>query len=130
MIFTILAVVFFVLPGVFEAVMDTLQFHFHDSIFSRFNQKFWNPSISWMNKWKDGCKKFGPKFFLSTTLLVFTTDGWHLMKWFRNRCTDLGVFFTLLTVFSIWVSLAIAVGVAVLRSSVFELLFSKILKVK
>ena len=64
--------------GVFNAIMDTLMFHYHISVFKRFKAIFWNPEISWKNKYKDDLKT--PKFLFSTTMLVWVTDAWHLFK--------------------------------------------------
>lgn len=75
-----------------EAVMDKIQFHFDRSVFSdpaRHNQLFWNPRVSWKNKWDETLKK--PKFFLSTTMLVFLTDAWHLFKFVKNTAIFLGL---------------------------------------
>ncbi len=70
--------------------MDTLQHHYDTSIFKKlgdkyydFGAQFWDPRISWVNKYitnNDGILEYKPKFFGSTTFLVFLTDGWHLMK--------------------------------------------------
>jgi hypothetical protein len=60
--------------------MDTLDHHYSTSIFIKWNPKFWNPDISWKNKYRKGVKDLGPAFFLSTGLLVAFTDGWHLFK--------------------------------------------------
>jgi hypothetical protein len=79
-------IILFLLAGCFEGIMDHLQFHFDK------NNYFWNPSLSWKNKWKNGDKSQGERFFLSSTVFVFTTDGWHLMKWFRNRMIDTLIF--------------------------------------
>lgn len=76
----IASICFCILAGVFNAIMDTLQFRFNTSIFKGWRDQFWNPELSWMNKWKGGDKKNGERFPLSSTVLVFTTDGWHLMK--------------------------------------------------
>ena len=81
----VLGLVCFVLMGISEAVMDTLQFHFFKSIFSNFKkQLFWDPVVSWRNKYKNGDPDQGPKFPFSTTLLVGLTDGWHFFKLLRN----------------------------------------------
>ena len=63
-----------------NAVMDTLSHHYSTSIFINYNPAFWNPKISWKNKYKEGVKAFGPAFYLSTGLLVAFTDAWHLFK--------------------------------------------------
>jgi hypothetical protein len=41
---------------------------------------FWNPKVSWRNKYLGGEKANGPAFYLSTGILVAFTDGWHLFK--------------------------------------------------
>lgn len=117
-------IAFFILAGLFEAVMDTLQFRFHDSIFRDMNHSFWNPEVSWMNKWKDGCPKFGPKFKGSTTYLVFVTDGWHLAKWFRNRFVDIALFCGLYHYSEkILLSIVVIFVVSIAQKSIFELMF-------
>lgn len=84
----------FVLSGLFESVMDTLQFHYEKSKFFHFkNQMFWDPKISWRNKYKDGTPLGGEKFFLSTTLFVGVTDAWHLFKLLRTLTIFAGIYF-------------------------------------
>lgn len=85
----------FFLAGIAEAHMDTLQFHFYRSRFNSFNHAFWNPEISWKNKYKLRDPRYGAKFPGSTTIFVFITDGWHLMKFFRNIFIFTGLFFAL-----------------------------------
>ena len=62
--------------GMFEGAMDHLQFHY-----DRPNQ-FWNPDISWRNKYKGGDPANGKTF--AGKYMVWTTDGWHMMKAGRN----------------------------------------------
>lgn len=62
--------------GGFEGAMDGLQFHYDKP------DQFWNPDISWVNKYKNGDVSQGMTF--RGKYLVFTTDGWHLMKFGRN----------------------------------------------
>lgn len=69
------------LAGFFNGVSDTLIFHYEKSIFIEFkNQSFWNPTISWENKYKNGDPFSGERFIFSTTLLVSLTDALHLSK--------------------------------------------------
>ncbi len=78
------------LAGICEAIMDVLQFHFNGSVFDkRKNLNFWNPVMSWTNKYKSDLKT--PKFFLSTTLLVCLTDAWHLFKMVRTFLLFIGL---------------------------------------
>ncbi|MDZ7877071.1 MAG: hypothetical protein U5L45_05345 [Saprospiraceae bacterium] len=74
------------LTGVFDAVKDTLSHHYAQSVFKELNGKFWDASVSWCNKWKD-CESGTERFPLSSSVLVFMTDGWHLMKFLINRLT-------------------------------------------
>lgn len=71
----------FFLSGVADGVADGLQFHYDKP------DQFWNPDISWTNKYKNHDPSQGPKFFGSTDFLVWTTDGWHLMKFSRDLFT-------------------------------------------
>ncbi len=74
------AVLFFA-AGICNSVMDTLAYHFSSSVFSlKSNPQFWNPELSWINKYRNGDPGQGAKFFGSTTFLVWTQDGWHLFK--------------------------------------------------
>lgn len=62
--------------GLAEGVMDGLQFHYDKP------NQFWNPDLSWRNKYKNHDPAQGKTF--RGKYLVFTTDGWHLMKFTRN----------------------------------------------
>jgi len=80
----VLGVILVGLAGFFKAVMDKLQFHWHRSVFAvnpvRYRELFWNPSISWINKYEPGTNYKEERFKFSTTLLVFLTDAWHLAQ--------------------------------------------------
>lgn len=95
------------LAGVFESICDTLVFRYSNSMFKFLkNQNYWNPQQSWVNKYKPDLKT--PKFPFSTTILVFLTDGWHFMKFIRNKFLFLG--FSLLVtngINNIWVNAVI-----------------------
>lgn len=41
---------------------------------------FWDETIAWKNKWKNGDPKQGEKFLGSSTVFVFVTSGFHLMQ--------------------------------------------------
>ena len=41
------------------------------------NEQFWNPEISWQNKWKNGDYTQGPRFPLSHKSFVPLTDAYH-----------------------------------------------------
>lgn len=69
------------ISGVAKACMDTLQFHYYNSKFDNGKlNEFLNPQFSWKNKYKNGDKEQGERFFGSTTIFSFLTDGWHLFQ--------------------------------------------------
>lgn len=81
----------FCISGVCKAIMDTLQFHFDESIFRDLNSKFWNPEISWKNKYYPiesveqannslKLKYIRKKWFNLIPIPVFLTDAWHLFQ--------------------------------------------------
>ena len=45
-----------------------------------FKSDFWNESVAWKNKWKNGDYKQGERFLGSSTVFVFLTSGWHLIQ--------------------------------------------------
>lgn len=69
------------IAGAFNGVSQDLLFHYDQfqTTFPTANPQFWNPEISWTNKYKNGDPLQGAKFPGSTTLLVGTTDGYHAM---------------------------------------------------
>ena len=91
MILLLLAIFSIVVAGVSKAVRDTLSHHFENSIFSELNPKFWNPVVSGANKWKGGKEENGEKFFLSSTLFVGITEGWHVFESLNTFFIFLGV---------------------------------------
>lgn len=72
------------------------------------NQQFLNSNLSWKNKWlwvddkripitKKSWKylwfwtpKFKERFYLSSTMFVFLTDGEHLFQFIKNRAIEVG----------------------------------------
>lgn len=82
----IFSIVFIIISGCANGVMDTLQFHYSESIYAEFkNQQYWNPKISWKNKYKSDVegnllRPLKPKFIGSVTFFVWTTDAWHFFK--------------------------------------------------
>ena len=71
------------LAAVCNAVMDTISFHHNISIFSRYNPNFWNPEISWKNKYVDwdNYRRLRKRFFFHWFVVpAALTDAWHLFK--------------------------------------------------
>lgn len=76
------AVVF--VSGALDGWNQQISYHYADfeKVFPHANDGFWNPEISWKNKYEldnEGNIR-GEKFPLSTTALVFMTDGYHLTR--------------------------------------------------
>lgn len=69
------------LAGAFNGVSQDLLFHYNEfeNTFPNANPQFWDPEISWVNKYKNKNPLQGAKFPGSTTILVGTTDGYHAM---------------------------------------------------
>lgn len=111
---------FIVIAAISAAIMDKVQFHFYESIFKNF-PKFCNPETSWKNKYKEGTTI--PKFFGSTTFLVFTTDLWHLAKFIAIISFILAIVFYKVQ-FSLGMDFTILFTV---YSGIFELFYSKLL---
>lgn len=66
-----------------DGTIETISYHYETGFQSRFsniNNQFWNPTLSWKNKYKDGNPALGPKFMGSTTIFASTTDAYHLLR--------------------------------------------------
>jgi hypothetical protein len=125
----VLALILVILSGIAEAVIDTLNFHYYDSIFRSMNQFWWNPEWSWMNKYSD-VKSMSPRFFGSVTFLVWTTDAWHLFKSIRSSALWTGSCLA-----GAWCSsyhwsvfIGMIVAIVLLNRLVFELFYSKVFR--
>lgn len=74
--------IFIIIAGILNSIMDVIQFKWSSSIFNRITNpsliKYMNPNLSWKNKWKDDLKT--ERFVGSSTVFVFITDFWHLLK--------------------------------------------------
>ena len=107
----------------FDSVLDILDFHFTESYFNKLNPKFWNPEISWQNKWKDlGTGK--EKFLGSSTIFVFVTDAWHLAKFLMIKCIVFAVI-TYHVIFNWWADGLIALSAWGIIFSVFYFLYKR-----
>lgn len=72
---TILTIVLVAITAISTAAAHTLKDHFDISIFSRYKREFWDPLISWRNKYidRDPAKGRNHKF-------VPFTDAWHMLN--------------------------------------------------
>ena len=69
--------------GMIEGTNEAMMFHYKYGFKNRFpeaSDKFWNPAISWKNKYKNFDPTQGPAFIGSTDVLVAFTDGYHLLR--------------------------------------------------
>jgi hypothetical protein len=114
-----------ILAAVINAAMDTLNARYRQSVFFtkdfRIN-RFTDPATSWANKWKNGDRKQGEKFFGSSTFLVWTTDFWHLAKTVMLLCFALAIvcYVPIIHPLLDWIIYWIGFG------TIFELFWSKI----
>ena len=117
-----LTIIFLVIAAICKAVKDTVEFHYDYSIFSNFNTKYWNPLISWKNKYKGDLKT--PKFCGSTTVFVMFTDAWHLFDFLQLVSFLLAIIFYNKMIYFV----ADFVIFYILVCGVFELFYSLIFK--
>jgi len=75
MTIVLISLILILIAGIANGLMDAI--NFHDVLDGK---KFWDIDTSWLRKYKDNDPSKGSKFWLSTTALVFLTDGWHLLK--------------------------------------------------
>lgn len=70
--------------GCFEGMMDVLQYRYDGfkRTFPKSNDQFFDPRISWQNKYKDRDPQKGKTF--AGNYLVGSTDAWHGFKSLRN----------------------------------------------
>jgi hypothetical protein len=88
-----LSILFFILAGASNAVMDKIIFHWGRSVFKGTKFEQWaNPKVSYKNKWKNKSNSLdGERFFGSSTIFVWTTDLWHFAQSFMITFFVLGV---------------------------------------
>jgi hypothetical protein len=70
------------LAGAADGINQALSFRYDGfkKVFPNANDRFWMPSLSCNNKYKNGDPKQGAAFPGSRTWLVFVTDGYHLTR--------------------------------------------------
>jgi len=68
------------IAGASKGFNETLMFHWKGFKhgFPGAHEKWFNPNVSWTNKYKNGDPEAGAKFPLSTSVLVMFTDQYHL----------------------------------------------------
>jgi len=127
----VIIVILVLMAATCNAVMDVLQFRYSRSLFARecFSQSFWNPDLSWRNKWKNGNHEEGERFLGSSTVFVLFTDAWHLFQFLMFSCFEL----IIVLLYHAWkkpklyVSALQFMGLKILFGFTFELFFGRIL---
>jgi hypothetical protein len=83
-------IISWILAAICDAAMDKISFHYDKSIFRKKggdtvdHAYFWNPTISWRNKYKRRLPEKGERFPGSTTVFVMFTDAFHLAQALMN----------------------------------------------
>src|SRR6202007_900159 len=57
--------------GMLDGTIESISYHYDNGFkkrFSKANDQFWDPSISWTNKYKNNNPALGPKFMGSTDI--------------------------------------------------------------
>jgi hypothetical protein len=76
--------------GLLDGTIESINYHYEDGFKLRCpkaNDQFWNPAVSWKNKYKNNDPAQGPKFVGSKNIFAFTTDAYHLLRT-TNRTLD------------------------------------------
>ena len=120
----ILSVVFSILSGLFKAIMDLSE---EGKI--KGNPLFWHKNKSWQNKWKNGDKSQGEKFFGSSRWFVLFTDAWHLFGvLFRVFYAKVYICIGLLISIDIWYTFGVLVAYIIFTTTFHIFHTYKILK--
>ena len=72
--------------GAAKGFNETLQFNYKifEKAFPGANKQWFAPKVSWRNKYKGGNPDNGPRYFLSTSVLVMFTDQYHLNNFIQK----------------------------------------------
>ncbi len=81
-------------------IKDTLQFHYQQSFWRRFNYWFWNPEYSWENKYVKGSRF---KKWLFKNPLAFTTDAWHLFQFIELNAIITAISLPTILIYNSWI---------------------------
>jgi hypothetical protein len=122
--------------GLLNGAMDKLQFHYSKSVFPKgddtllgLDEQYWNPAISWKNKYKDWPEDPRPAFPGAITWGVFLTDAWHLLKWLMLACYNLAILLPIVYLYRLprWVMLVAVVPLNLFFGTAFTVTFTYLL---
>lgn len=106
-----------------QASVEKLKFHYYKSVFVDLNPAFWDPSISWKRKYRDKFWLFKKLPWLNDTVLVWITDGYHILRLISILIFISGLIFVQIINFKL-----IAIPLFFIAyGAIFELFFSKLL---
>ena len=135
LIITIITVLL-IISAFSKSIMDAIQFHHKESIFSKIKGPFWNlwfnPSESWKLKWKNGDPFQGERFPGSSTIFVWITDAWHFFQMMMLSAFQISIILAVL----LNIKMTILIGIIVFASTkviyggIFELFWKYIWKIK
>lgn len=128
MIYIALTLICCFAAGAANGVMDALQFHGIAS-----GNPFWDPKLSWERKYREIGDNWWANLIedLDNTILSWTTDGWHLVKFFWLTIMTFAI--VLATQFNLtatWHYIALFVAVRLSMSAGFSLTYKVIFKRK
>jgi hypothetical protein len=91
-----ISIILLIIAGIANAMMDVLKSQWHTSKFQDLPSNHWfyqwaGPN-AWLNKWIIGSNN-RERFFLSSTALVFLTDGWHFFQMIWGTAFTLAIVF-------------------------------------
>lgn len=69
--------------GVLDGTIESINYHYDCGFKNRCksaNDQFWNPVLSWKNKYMNHDPQQGPAFYGSTSAFVFVTDAYHMLR--------------------------------------------------
>ncbi len=118
--------------SVSNSAMDALTTRYDRSVFHSLPERWqpwFDPQVSYKNKWKDGDRTRGEAFPLSSTALVPATDAWHFFKWLTVLCLWAAILapFTLLFHLRWYYWVLIFVAADVFRGLAFEVFYTRLL---
>ena len=76
-----ISLILVMLAAICNAVIDVVSFHYAKSVFSKLNRQWWDPYVSWKNKYVnwDGGKRT-EKTIWGIKYPTALTDAWHFFK--------------------------------------------------
>ncbi len=125
------SLVLFLLAAICDAIRDKITHHYNKSIFKKFKEKWWNPKISWRNKYVDGDLKKGFRYKFPLSFLNNFTDAWHTFKVIEIMLLATAIIIQLSDFgFGWWIYLAYFAAFGLAWNIPFNLFYNKILSKK